>query len=71
MVRLKSVGLVYVILAMAISKRVAEAGPGALKGGAIRRMEAMLIPEGYPGRILRGAYSPALRDHVRRSICRL
>jgi len=31
----------------------------------------MLIPDGYPGRILRGAYSPALREHLRRSIKRL
>ncbi|MCX5869521.1 MAG: ATP-binding protein [Deltaproteobacteria bacterium] len=31
----------------------------------------MLIPEGYPGRILRGAYSPALREHLRRGIERL
>ncbi|MBU0665320.1 MAG: hypothetical protein KJ990_12360 [Proteobacteria bacterium] len=31
----------------------------------------MLIPEGYPGRIFRGTYSPALRQHVLRSIERL
>ena len=31
----------------------------------------MLIPEGYPGRILHGAYSPALREHLRQEIRRL
>ncbi|MBW6520705.1 MAG: hypothetical protein K0A99_06785 [Desulfoarculaceae bacterium] len=31
----------------------------------------MLIPEQYSGRILRGTYSPALRQHLRRSIERL
>ncbi len=34
-------------------------------------MDAMLIPEDYPGRILKGAYSPALRQHVLRNIKRL
>jgi len=31
-------------------------------------MENILIPKGYPGRILRGNYSPALREHLLRSI---
>lgn len=34
-------------------------------------MDEMLIPKGYPGRILKGPYSPALREHLRRSIRRL
>ncbi len=34
-------------------------------------MNEMLVPEGYSGRILRGAYSPALRKHLLRGIGRL
>ncbi len=37
----------------------------------IKGMEEMLVPEGYPGRILRGGYSPALREHLQRTIGRL
>jgi signal transduction histidine kinase len=33
-------------------------------------MGEMLIPEGYPGRILCGPYSPALREYVRSSLSR-
>lgn len=36
-----------------------------------KSMDAMLIPEGYPGRILRGSYSPALREHLLCGIGRL
>jgi signal transduction histidine kinase len=34
-------------------------------------MDEMLIPERYPGQILRGDYSPTLRKHLLRSIQRL
>ncbi|MDO9043637.1 MAG: hypothetical protein Q7U64_15060 [Desulfocapsaceae bacterium] len=30
-----------------------------------------MIPKGYPGRILHGAYSPALCEHLRQEIRRL